>query len=191
MDDSENPQTEEEYTIEEAAEIIEKVIDRKRSEVAALRKKENRLKNPAKRKAVDDLVAYLEADITAYTSVLADMLDDDTMLEGIDMDAEPVPVPDDYQDYIDGLSVDDLQDEQDADGIRAEYCDAVVEEMCTGIGEAALKSKKMIKAMLDDPYAMEQIGEVIFYDDYLYDLFQTVSASKDEDGKGKKKKKKK
>ena len=117
------------------------------------------------------------------------MRDDDALLEGLDLDAEPVEVPDDYQDYIDGLSADDLENEMDAESIRADYCDAVVEEMCTSIGEQALSSKKMVKALLEDPYALEQIGEVVFYDDYLYDLFKTISAEKAEK-KSKKKKKK-
>ena len=183
-----DPQTEE-YTLEEAAAIIETAIDRKKSEIECLRKRANRLKKEDKVNANRQLVAYLEADVTAYTTVLADMRDDDTLLEGLDLDAEPVEVPEDYQDYIDGLSADDLENEMDAESIRADYCDSVVEEMCTSIGEQALSSKKMVKALLEDPYALEQIGEVVFYDDYLYDLFKTISAEKAEK-KSKKKMKK-
>ena len=183
-----DPQTEE-YTLEEAAAIIEAAIDRKKSEIECLRKRANRLKKEDKVNANRQLVAYLEADVTAYTTVLADMRDDDTLLEGLDLDAEPVEVPEDYQDYIDGLSADDLENEMDAESIRADYCDSVVEEMCTSIGEQALSSKKMVKALLEDPYALEQIGEVVFYDDYLYVLFKTISAEKAEK-KSKKKKKK-
>ena len=56
------------------------------------------------------------------------------------------------------------------------------------IGATALDSKKMLKALLDDPFALEQIGEIIFYDDYLYDLLKSIAES---DGKKDKKKKKK
>lgn len=181
----------EEYTVEEAVSIIDRTIERKRSEIEALRKKGNRLKNEAKKQENEQLIAYLNADITAYMTVIADMKDDEALLDGLDLDADPVPAPENYSEYINGLSADDLENEQESETIRADYCDGVVEDMCTQIGEAALKSKSMIKAMLEDPYAMEQIGEIIFYDDYLYDLFRSISEEKSKDKKDKKKKKKK
>lgn len=181
----------EEYTVEEAVSIIDRTIERKRSEIEALRKKGNRLKNETKKQENEQLIAYLNADITAYMTVIADMKDDEALLDGLDLDADPVPAPENYSDYINGLSADDLENEQESETIRADYCDGVVEDMCTQIGEAALKSKSMIKAMLEDPYAMEQIGEIIFYDDYLYDLFRSISEEKSKDKKDKKKKKKK
>ena len=181
----------EEYTIEEAVSIIDRTIERKRSEIEALRKKGNRLKNETKKQENEQLIAYLNADITAYMTVIADMKDDEALLDGLDLDADPVPAPENYSEYINGLSADDLENEQESETIRADYCDGVVEDMCTQIGEAALKSKSMIKAMLEDPYAMEQIGEIIFYDDYLYDLFRSISEEKSKDKKDKKKKKKK
>lgn len=187
MDDQ---QPGDEYTLEEAVAILDRVVARKRAEIDDLVRRGARLRKEDRKRANEQLVAYLTADVNAYVSVIADMTDDDGLLEGIDPDGEPVEVPEDYQDYLDSLDVDDLQDEMDADGIRADYCDGVIEAMCTDIGEAALNSKKMVKAMLDDPYALEQIGEVIFYDDYLYDLFKTLSQEGD-GGKGKKKKKKK
>lgn len=182
---------EEEYTVEEAVSIIDRTIERKRSEIEALRKKGNRLKNETKKQENEQLIAYLNADITAYMTVIADMKDDEALLDGLDLDADPVPAPENYSEYINGLSADDLENEQESETIRADYCDGVVEDMCTQIGEAALKSKSMIKAMLEDPYAMEQIGEIIFYDDYLYDLFRSISEEKSKDKKDKKKKKKK
>lgn len=181
----------EEYTVEEAVSIIDRTIERKRSEIEALRKKGNRLKNETKKQENEQLIAYLNADITAYMTVIADMKDDEALLDGLDLDADPVPAPENYSDYINGLTADDLENEQESETIRADYCDGVVEDMCTQIGEAALKSKSMIKAMLEDPYAMEQIGEIIFYDDYLYDLFRSISEEKSKDKKDKKKKKKK
>lgn len=181
----------EEYTVEEAVSIIDRTIERKRSEIEALRKKGNRLKNETKKQENEQLIAYLNADITAYMTVIADMKDDEALLDGLDLDADPVPAPENYSEYINGLSADDLENEQESETIRADYCDGVVEDMCTQIGEAALKSKSMIKAMLEDPYAMEQIGEIIFYDDYLYDLFRSISEEKSKDKKDKKKKKKK
>ena len=76
----------------------------------------------------------------------------------------------------------------ESESIRADYCDGIVQDMCVEIGATALGSKKMLKALLDDPFALEQIGEVIFYDDYLYDLLKSIAES---DGKKDKKKKKK
>lgn len=178
----------EEYTLEEAVSIIEKTIARKTSEIEALKKKAPRLKNQARIKANEALIAYMEADIAGYRTVIADMTDDPLYSEGIDLDSDPVPTPDDYQSYIDGLGADDLENEMESESIRADYCDGIVQDMCVEIGATALGSKKMLKALLDDPFALEQIGEVIFYDDYLYDLLKSIAES---DGKKDKKKKKK
>ena len=60
--------------------------------------------------------------------------------------------------------------------------------MCISIGKSALGSKKMLKILLDDPYALECIGELIWNDDYLYD--EVVSTIQSEKSSKKKKKKK-
>ena len=168
-----------EYTIDEAMEIISQAIERKKREIADLEKE------------MRELIDYLKADVTAYITVLADMKDDDSLLEGLDLDdTQAVECPVKYDQYISGLSADDLENELEADEVRAEYCDEIVESMCYDIGEAALKSKKMVKFLLDDPYALEALGELIFYDDYLYDTFRAIALSeKDKDKKKKKKKK--
>ncbi|MDO5852686.1 MAG: hypothetical protein Q4Q62_01220 [Thermoplasmata archaeon] len=181
--------SEEQYTVEEAVAVLEKTVERKRSEIEGLEKKAKRLKNEDSKRLNAELIAYMKADVTAYVTVIADMTDDSSMLEGIDLDADPVPAPENYADYVNGLGADDLENELEAQSIRADYCDAVVEDLCVNIGQSALESKKMLKALLDDPFALEQIGEVIFYDDYLYDLFVSLSEEKAKD-KGKKKKKK-
>lgn len=184
----------EDYTIEEAVTIIRKAIERKKKEVADLEKRIKRFKREDRINEMQELIDYLEADTIAYITVLADMTDDDSLLEGLDLDTENVAeCPVKYDQYISGLSADDLENELEADEVRAEYCDEVVEMMCYDIGENALKSKKMVKFLLEDPYALEALGELIFYDDYLYDMYRSV-ASKDEaksKGKGGKDKKKK
>lgn len=184
----------EDYTIEEAVTIIRKAIERKKKEVADLEKRIKRFKREDRINEMQELIDYLKADTTAYITVLADMTDDDSLLEGLDLDTENVAeCTVKYDQYISGLSADDLENELEADEVRAEYCDEVVEMMCYDIGENALKSKKMVKFLLEDPYALEALGELIFYDDYLYDMYRSV-ASKDEaksKGKGGKDKKKK
>ena len=184
----------EDYTIEEAVTIIRKAIERKKKEVADLEKRIKRFKREDRINEMQELIDYLKADTTAYITVLADMTDDDSLLEGLDLDTENVAeCPVKYDQYISGLSADDLENELEADEVRAEYCDEVVEMMCYDIGENALKSKKMVKFLLEDPYALEALGELIFYDDYLHDMYRSV-ASKDEaksKGKGGKDKKKK
>ena len=184
----------EDYTIEEAVTIIRKAIERKKKEVADLEKRIKRFKREDRINEMQELIDYLKADTIAYITVLADMTDDDSLLEGLDLDTENVSeCPVKYDQYISGLSADDLENELEADEVRAEYCDEVVEMMCYDIGENALKSKKMVKFLLEDPYALEALGELIFYDDYLYDMYRSV-ASKDEaksKGKGGKDKKKK
>ena len=184
----------EDYTIEEAVTIIRKAIERKKKEVADLEKRIKRFKREDRINEMQELIDYLKADTIAYITVLADMTDDDSLLEGLDLDTENVAeCPVKHDQYISGLSADDLENELEADEVRAEYCDEVVEMMCYDIGENALKSKKMVKFLLEDPYALEALGELIFYDDYLYDMYRSV-ASKDEaksKGKGGKDKKKK
>ena len=184
----------EDYTIEEAITIIRKAIERKKKEVADLEKRIKRFKREDRINEMQELIDYLKADTIAYITVLADMTDDDSLLEGLDLDTENVAeCPVKYDQYISGLSADDLENELEADEVRAEYCDEVVEMMCYDIGENALKSKKMVKFLLEDPYTLEALGELIFYDDYLYDMYRSV-ASKDEaksKGKGGKDKKKK
>lgn len=184
----------EDYTIEEAVTIIRKAIERKKKEVADLEKRIKRFKREDRINEMQELIDYLKADTIAYITVLADMTDDDSLLEGLDLDTENVAeCPVKYDQYISGLSADDLENELEADEVRTEYCDEVVEMMCYDIGENALKSKKMVKFLLEDPYALEALGELIFYDDYLYDMYRSV-ASKDEaksKGKGGKDKKKK
>ena len=184
----------EDYTIEEAVTIIRKAIERKKKEVADLEKRIKRFKREDRINEMQELIDYLKADTIAYITVLADMTDDDSLLEGLDLDTENVAeCPVKYDQYISGLSADDLENELEANEVRAEYCDEVVEMMCYDIGENALKSKKMVKFLLEDPYALEALGELIFYDDYLYDMYRSV-ASKDEaksKGKGGKDKKKK
>lgn len=177
----------EEYTIEQAVEVLRSAVERKRVEVADLEKRKKRLRKESSIGETQELIDYLEADITAYLSVIADMTDDDSLLEGLDLDGEAVECPVAYNKYISGLSADCLENELEADAIRADYCEEVIEELCTGIGEKALKSKKMIKFLLDDPSALEALGELIFYDDYLYDAFKAIG----DEPKGKKKKKKK
>ena len=60
--------------------------------------------------------------------------------------------------------------------------------MCQGIGEMALSSKKLMKLLAEDEYACSVIGELIFYDDELYNAFRKITEAKAEK-KAKKKKK--
>lgn len=180
------------YTPEETVEIINRAVARKRSEVAAIQKSMSKVKRASSLAEKQALVDYLNADINAYVSVIADMTDDDSLLEDIDSDAAPVEVPENYQKiYLDKLSVDDLENEQEAEELRADYCDGVIEDMCTSIGETALSSKKMLKVLLDDPYALELIGEIVFYDDFLYDQLKALVEDEDKPKKKSKDKSKK
>ena len=177
------------YTIEDALAVLRTDVDRKAREVEDLEKKMRRLKNEDRRVKTQELIDYLRADRTAYITVIADMTEDDSILEGLDLDSEnTVECPTLYDQYINGLDADSLENEQDAEEIRAEYCDEVVELMCQGIGEMALGSKKLMKLLAEDEYACSVIGELIFYDDELYNAFRKITEAKAEK-KGKKKKK--
>lgn len=177
------------YTIDEAIEVLRATVARKADEIAALEKKMRRLKKEDKRASTQELIDYLRADRTAYITVIADMTEDDSILEGLDLDTEnTVDCPVLYDQYLSGLDADALENELDAEEVRAEYCDEVVELMCQGIGEMALTSKKLMKLLAQDEYACSLIGELIFYDDELYASFRKVIEAKAEK-KAKKKKK--
>ncbi len=183
---------ESEYTINEAIQIITAAIDRKRREIRDLEKKRH-LKKEDRIKDVKEFIDYTKADMTTHITILANMKDDDFLLESLNPDFKNIiECPMKYDQYIDGLSSDDLENEFEANEVRAKYCDEVVEVMCCGIGETALKSKKMMNFLLNDLYAVEVFGELIFYDDHLYEIFRALTDSdgKNKDGKGKKKKKK-
>lgn len=177
------------YTLEDAVEVLRKTVDRKENEIAMLRKKMNRYRKEDRRAQTEELIQYLTADRTAYITVIADMTDDDALLEGLDIDTNAVDCPVLYDQYLSGLNADDLENELDAEEVRAEYCDEVVELMCQGIGEEALCSKKVIKLLAEDPYICGLIGETIFYDDELYDQFRAIIEAKNAKKEKKKKKK--
>lgn len=177
------------YTMEDAISVLNSTIRRKEIEIENLRKKLKRLTKQESINAVEELIRYLQADRTAYIAVVADMTDDDSLLEGLNTDGEPVDCPVKYDQYLNGLNADDLENELDAEEIRADYCDEVMELMYYAIGEEALNSKKMVKFLLDDPYALSTLGELIFYDDYLYDNFRAIIDAKKEKKEKKKAKK--
>lgn len=178
------------YTIDDALAVLGMTVERKAEEIEALQKKIRRAKKQDRKDALQELADYLEADRIAYLSVIADMTDDDGLLEGIDADSCAVECPRMYDEYLSQLDADDLENELDAEEIRADYCDEILEIMCECIGEEALNSKKMIKVLQEDPYICQLIGECIFYDDDLYAYLTEIIAKKKEK-KGKKKSKKK
>ena len=188
---------------EDAIKTITAVIDRKKNELVELDKKKSRVKKAEKLEGIDKLIAYINADIASYIAVLADMKDDDSRmsvcatatLEGIDLeDLDEVDRPECYDRYMKTLGEEAAELDEKASEIRADHCDMVMETIGQEMGEKALKSGKMIKIMLDDPYMLSVIGETIFYDDKLYEEFSKLFDMEEPDkkkGKSKKKGKKK
>lgn len=181
--------TDDQRTAGELIAVLEQAAERKTSEADALRKKAKRLKNPDRIAMTGDLIEFLEADSRGYRIVAAGLAGEP--IDSVE-DAEP-PVDEDlYEEYVLSLDPEDLENERDAVEIRADLIDSVLQDTCTAIGKDVLGSKKMIKALLDDPVALEFIGEVVYSDEYLMDLYRTAVVSKKQDGdKGGKKKKKK
>lgn len=179
----------EEFTFDQAVDVINKAIERKKFEIDSFKQKVSESMDSDDSASIQELIDYLEADLYAYIAVLADMTDDDSILDGIDIEnRDVVECPLKYDEYLNSLDADSLENELDADEIRAEYCDCIIQDLCTDIGEKALECKKMVKALLEDPYALSQIGEIIFYDDYLYDTYNATVESHKSKKKGKKKK---
>ncbi|MBO4348531.1 MAG: hypothetical protein IKM91_09180 [Candidatus Methanomethylophilaceae archaeon] len=180
---------------EDAIKTITAVIDRKKNELVELDKKKSRVRKAEKLEGIDKLIAYINADIASYIAVLADMKDDESLLEGIDLeDLDEVDRPECYDRYMKTLGEEAAELDEKASEIRADHCDMVMETIGQEMGEKALKSGKMIKIMLDDPYMLSVIGETIFYDDKLYEEFSKLFDMEEPDkkkGKSKKKGKKK
>ena len=180
---------------EDAIKTITAVIDRKKNELVELDKKKSRVRKAEKLEGIDKLIAYINADIASYIAVLADMKDDESLLEGIDLeDLDEVDRPECYDRPIKTLGDEAAELDEKASEIRADHCDMVMETIGQEMGEKALKSGKMIKIMLDDPYMLSVIGETIFYDDKLYEEFSKLFDMEEPDkkkGKSKKKGKKK
>lgn len=180
---------------EDAIKTITAVIDRKKNELVELDKKKSRVRNAEKLEGIDKLIAYINADMASYIAVLADMKDDESLLKGIDLeDLDEVDRPECYDRYMKTLGEEAAELDEKASEIRADHCDMVMETIGQEMGEKALKSGKMIKIMLDDPYMLSVIGETIFYDDKLYEEFSKLFDMEEPDkkkGKSKKKGKKK
>ena len=176
---------------EDAIKTITAVIDRKKNELVELDKKKSRVRKAEKLEGIDKLIAYINADIASYIAVLADMKDDESLLEGIDLeDLDEVDRPECYDRYMKALGEEAIELDEKASEIRADHCDMVMETIGQEMGESALKSSKMIKIMLDDPYMLSVIGETIFYDDKLYEEFSKIfDMEEPEKKKGKSKKK--
>ncbi len=181
-----------EYNEEDAVATITAVIERKKKELEELGKKKSRVRKAEKIENIDKLMAYINADVASYIAVLADMTDDESLLEGIDVEAlDEAERPECYDRYLSKLGEEAVEQEAKASEIRADHCDLVMEVIGKEMGEKALKSSKMIKIMLDDPYILFVIGETIFYDDKLYDEFVKLFDIEMPDKKDKKKSKKK
>ena len=175
----------------DAIETITAVIERKKQELDDLEKKKSRTRKEEKVEEIDRLIAYINADLASYIAVLADMKDDDSLLDGIDLsDFDEADRPDDYDDYLKSLGEEAVELDTKASEIRADHCDMVMETIGQEMGEQALSSKKMIKVMLEDPYMLSVIGETIFYDDQLYEEFSKIFDPEIMEKKGKKSKKK-
>lgn len=161
------------------ASIIISVIERKALEIEKLKKALRRYSNAERIAQTENLIAYLEADIISFKTLLADFTGDTSYIEGVDLDSTPViECPSNYTKYLEGLPEEDYVLEIEADQFRTEYCEGVLDDMYREIGNAALDSKKMIRLMLEDPYSVSVIGELIYNDDYLYDSFRAFVLAK-------------
>lgn len=170
-------------------ETLTAVVERKTNEILQLEKALKRYKNADRIAQTKNLIAYLAADVASYRTVLADVTGDESYLEGLDLDSsDEVECPCNYAKYLEGLSEEEFAIENVADTLRTEHCEEVLDSMYREIGETALNSKKMIRFLLDDPYSVSVVGELIYNDDYLYDAFRAmVQAKKDKKSKKKRK----
>ena len=179
----ENAGDTEEYIVE----TLTAVVERKNEEVLKLEKALKRYSNAERIAQTEALIEYIRADVVSYQTVIADVTGDDSVLGGVDLDSvSQVECPGNYSKYLEGLTEEEFALENEADRLRTEHCEAVLEDMYREIGVTALESKKMIRFMLEDPYSVSAVGELIFNDDYLYDGFKAmVQAKKDKKSKKK------
>lgn len=165
---------------------MEKTVKRKTKEVKSLKLK---LKTASEDEAeqINDLADYLLADIESYKSVLADMQDTEfTPADCYENAAGDTECPDCYQEYLNSLSANDLENEFESDEMRCEYCEEVLDILCYDVGYEALKNKKMIKALLEDELAAIFIGDMIMQSDELFEAYEKYLGKSEKKDKKKK-----
>ena len=99
--------TDGEYSLQDSIDTISAVIERKKKEISDLEGKLKRYRKQEKKDAVSELIRYINADMISYITVLADMKEDDSILEGLDIDdPDEVERPDCYDRYLESQGSD-------------------------------------------------------------------------------------
>jgi hypothetical protein len=171
---------EEDQYLENAIKTMRAVIGRKIAEVEEL----------TSNNGDADLINYLNQDISSYITVLNGITGEDEGLEKPEFDeaqANEYDLTGDFTKYLDELSPNDLESEYEADDIRCEYFEELMDLLSFEVGIDILGSKKIIKALAKNDTAVMAIGEIIINNDELYELYEKISS---EETKNKKKKKK-
>ena len=168
----------EQYEKESAA-LIYGVVKRKIKEVEEFSSTDPALAN------------YLKMDISKYVTVLEDICEK-LDIEEMEYDEEAVidySETGKFDEYLDALSDDLLEKEFEASSIREEYFQEMSDMIALEIGIAALESKKMRKAILKNDLAVMALGDYIYNDDDLCEIFEDICLKNDKKPKKKKKSK--
>jgi hypothetical protein len=165
-----------------AIDTINEVVNRKIREIESLEVKGNEEK----------LINYLKLDISSYINVLNDISDTENILEKMEFDeemADEFEVSGGFQNYLDNLSSYDLKKENEADDLRNEYYEELVDNLSFEIGLDVIQNKKMLKAILKNDLAIMALGDIVMSDEGLYEMYEKNCSKIDKPKKKKKKSK--
>lgn len=151
---------------EESMRVIHRVVERKIQEIEKYRSIEG----------MEKLVEYLERDVKSYRAVLSDMGGEeyDPNMDNDDPLGKELRMSGLFREYMDSLQIDDLEDELAADGFRCDYYEDIMDVVSFEVGMSVLASKKMIKALRMNEYAVMAIGDLIMRDETLSQLFDDI-----------------
>ncbi|MDR0523708.1 MAG: hypothetical protein LBG62_04750 [Candidatus Methanoplasma sp.] len=167
---------------EEIGAIIRRTIDRKRKELE---------RAESKAKADPEFTDWLRKDIASYAALFSEFT-------GIEADEDALRLFEDgpsmfygterHAAYVSKLSKRAAADERAADELRMGILEEIYGDIAYGVGMDALSDKKTLKLLMEDEYAVSEIGKIIMEDEFLMALFDKAASSKQGKKKDKKKK---
>ena len=178
MDNTENF----EEHLNNAIDTINEVINRKIREIVFFEAEGSK----------ERLINYLKLDISSYINVLNDISDMGHNLEKMEFDeemADEFEVSGEFQNYLDNLSAYDLDKENEADELRKEYYEELVDNLSFEIGLDVIQNKKMLKALLKNDLTIMALGDIVLGDENLYEMYEKNCSKVDKPKKKKKKSK--
>ncbi|MDR3283298.1 MAG: hypothetical protein LBS92_06830 [Candidatus Methanoplasma sp.] len=173
-------------TDEDIKAVLERFIEKNNRDIASL-----------KSKGGDgaEIVSTLETQVqylrVFFANILGNDQDEEELVRML-MEAEELDNFSDevYQKYYDGLTEDEQADDDVAVTLLFEIVENYVDSFAYNIGRDAISNRKYVKYLLDDEYALQEIGKLIMSDNTLLDALNDLVNGPENPKKGKKDRKK-